>query len=253
MDDLCCGRRESNAKAKSPISCEGMELRSDNEQMEAPGHRIGVNSRQQSKSFLSTPIDPGLQLVIDAWSLLTRLRNVAEAQRRKAMTEPERAKPIDLAPTESLSELAAPSGAKRLRLPDTRRSVTHKFNISGHEGYVIVGFFENDQPGEVFLKVAKQGSTVRGLMDTIGVLTSLALQYSVPIEALAEKFEFQRFEPSGWTSNPEIGHARSITDYVFRWLGCQFSDEYRNSHPPLKATGSSHTAKGAHTSDIEPS
>ena len=153
------------------------------------------------------------------------------------MTEPKKAKSSEAAPAESFSELAAPSAAKRLRLPDTRRSVTHKFNISGYEGYVIVGFFENDQPGEVFLKVAKQGSTVRGLMDTIGVLTSLALQYGVPVEALAAKFEFARFEPSGWTSNPEIGHARSITDYVFRWLGCQFSDEYRASHPPLRARG----------------
>lgn len=168
------------------------------------------------------------------------------------MIEHAKTEPSETAPTESLSELAAPSGAKRLRLPDTRRSVTHKFNISGHEGYLIVGFFENDQPGEVFLKMAKQGSTVRGLMDTIGVLTSLALQYGVPIEALAKKFEFQRFEPSGWTSNPEIGHARSITDYVFRWLGSQFSEEYRNSHPPLGASGSSHTSQATRTGDTEP-
>jgi len=154
---------------------------------------------------------------------------------------------------ESLSEVSAPVGATRLRLPQTRRSVTHKFNISGHEGYVIVGLFENGQPGEVFLKVAKQGSTVSGLMDTIGVLTSLALQYGVPVEALAEKFEFSKFEPAGWTKNPEIGHARSITDYVFRWLGCQFSSEYRESHPPLQSITDSLESLEATANTVEPS
>ena len=131
--------------------------------------------------------------------------------------------------------------------------MTHKFNISGHEGYVIVGLFENGQPGEVFLKVAKQGSTVSGLMDTIGVLTSLALQYGVPVEALAEKFEFSKFEPAGWTKNPEIGHARSITDYVFRWLGCQFSSEYRESHPPLQSITDSLESLEATANTVEPS
>jgi ribonucleoside-diphosphate reductase alpha chain len=153
------------------------------------------------------------------------------------MTETERPLSPETVPTDSLANLSVPAGAKRLRLPDTRSSITHKFNISGHEGYVIVGLFENNLPGEVFLKVAKEGSTVRGLMDTIGVLTSLALQYGIPVEALAEKFEFARFEPSGWSSNVEIGHANSITDYLFRWLGCQFSAEYRKSHPPLAANG----------------
>src|SRR5687767_15083398 len=109
-------------------------------------------------------------------------------------------------PTTEATSAAASDGSIRLpapqrrRLPETRRSITHKFNISGHEGYVIVGLFEDGQPGEVFLKVAKQGSTVNGLMDTIGVLTSLALQYGVPAVALAEKFQFARFEPAGWTS-----------------------------------------------------
>ncbi len=83
--------------------------------------------------------------------------------------------------------------------------------------------------------MAKQGSTVRGLMDTIGVLTSVALQYGVPIETLAEKFEFARFEPSGWTKSPDIGYARSVIDYVFRWLGRVFSNEYHDARPPLKS------------------
>ncbi len=136
-------------------------------------------------------------------------------------------------PVPSLSDVTAPVEASRLRLPDTRLSLTHKFTIDGHEGYLIVGLNEDGWPGEAFIKMAKQGSTVRGLMDAIGVLTSLALQYGVPVETLAEKFEFARFEPAGWTKNPEIGYALSVIDYVFRWLGCQFSDEYRTNHPPL--------------------
>lgn len=159
------------------------------------------------------------------------------------MTEPVRQPANESASPRPPTELRAPAGADRWRLPETRRSITHKFNISGHEGYVIVGLYEDDRPGEVFLKVAKQGSTVRGLMDAIGVLTSLALQSGVPVETLAAKFDYARFEPAGWTNNPEIGHARSIVDYVFRWLGCQFSAEYRRSHSPLTSTDD----VGAHT------
>jgi ribonucleoside-diphosphate reductase alpha chain len=99
--------------------------------------------------------------------------------------------------------------------------------VGDHEGYLIVGLFEDGRPGELFLKMEKQGSAVSGLMDTIGVLTSLALQYGVPVEALARKFEYMRFEPSGWTENESIRHAHSITDYIFRWLGLRFSQEYR--------------------------
>lgn len=120
-----------------------------------------------------------------------------------------------------LNELVAPP---RRRLPDTRASLTHKFNVSGHEGYITVGLFDDGRPGEVFLKVAKQGSTVSGLMDAVGVLSSLALQYGVPVEKLAEKFEHSRFEPLGWTSNPTICEASSLVDYIFRWLRAEFAD-----------------------------
>jgi ribonucleoside-diphosphate reductase alpha chain len=135
----------------------------------------------------------------------------------------------------SLADVTAPAAASRVRLPETRSSLTHKFSIEGHEGYLTVGLYEDGRPGEVFIKMAKQGSTVRGLMDAIGVLTSLALQYGVPVETLAEKFEFARFEPAGWTKNPDIGYARSVVDYVFRWLGRVFSDEYHATRPPLKS------------------
>jgi ribonucleoside-diphosphate reductase alpha chain len=118
----------------------------------------------------------------------------------------------------------------RARLLDTRDSITHKFSISGHEGYFTVGLYDDGRPGELLIKMAKQGSTMSGLMDTIGVLTSLALQYGVPAETLARKFEQMRFEPSGWTRNAEIRNATSVVDYVFRWLGITFSAEFRTEH-----------------------
>jgi len=117
----------------------------------------------------------------------------------------------------------------RRRLPDTRTAVTHKFDIAGHEGYLTVGLFDDGQPGELFITMAKEGSTIGGLMDSIGTLTSLAWQYGVPLEALVRKFAHQRFEPSGFTKNPEIRNAASITDYVFRWLAFQFIPGYREN------------------------
>ena len=120
-----------------------------------------------------------------------------------------------------------PTPLHRKRLPDTRSSITHKFEVAQHEGYITVGFYEDGRPGEVFIKIAKHGSTISGLLDTIAVLTSLALQYGVPIEVLARKFEFTRFEPAGWTKNPELRHVQSLVDYIFRWLGIQCSKEYR--------------------------
>jgi ribonucleoside-diphosphate reductase alpha chain len=117
----------------------------------------------------------------------------------------------------------------RRRLPDTRTAVTHKFDIAGHEGYLTVGLFEDGAPGELFITMAKEGSTIGGLMDSIGTLTSLAWQYGVPLEALVRKFAHQRFEPSGFTKNPDIRNASSITDYVFRWLALEFIPGYRES------------------------
>jgi len=120
----------------------------------------------------------------------------------------------------------------RRRLPETRTAVTHKFDIAGHEGYLTVGLFEDHQPGELFITMAKEGSTIGGLMDAIGTLTSMALQYGVPLEALVKKFAHQRFEPSGFTKHPEIRNASSITDYVFRWMAIQFLAGYREQNSP---------------------
>jgi ribonucleoside-diphosphate reductase alpha chain len=110
----------------------------------------------------------------------------------------------------------------RRRLPDERRALTHKFQIAGHEGYVTVGLYPDGQPGEIFLKMAKEGSTVSGLMDTLATMTSIALQYGVPLRDLVSKFIHVRFEPSGFTGNPEVPIAKSTVDYIFRWMGSRF-------------------------------
>ena len=110
----------------------------------------------------------------------------------------------------------------RRKLPDERNSVTHKFSIGGHEGYITVGLYEDGTPGEVFISMAKEGSTISGLMDTLATSISYGLQYGVPLKFLVEKFSHVRFEPSGWTGNPQVPYAKSIIDYIFRWLGARF-------------------------------
>ena len=111
---------------------------------------------------------------------------------------------------------------KRRRLPDERQAITHKFDIAGHEGYITVGLFEDGQPGEIFLTMAKEGSTISGFADAFAQAISYSLQYGVPLQALVDKFSHARFEPSGMTKNPEIRFAKSIVDYIFRWLATKF-------------------------------
>jgi ribonucleoside-diphosphate reductase alpha chain len=112
--------------------------------------------------------------------------------------------------------------AIRRRLPDERHSLTHHFLIGGQEGYVTVGLYEDGVPGEMFIRMAKEGSTVSGLMDSFATAVSLALQYGVPMQVLCDKFSHTRFEPSGWSGNPKIGYAKSLMDYLFRWLELRF-------------------------------
>jgi ribonucleoside-diphosphate reductase alpha chain len=119
-------------------------------------------------------------------------------------------------------DLNAPPRAVRHKLQEERASITHKFNIGGHEGYVTVGLYPNGDPGELFVKMAKEGSTVSGLMDSFALAVSLALQHGVPLKVFCEKFAHTRFEPSGWSGNPDIGYAKSIMDYIFRWLQMRF-------------------------------
>ena len=116
----------------------------------------------------------------------------------------------------------APPRAMRNRLPAERASITHKFSLSGHEGYVTVGLYPSGAPGEIFIRMAKEGSTISGLMDSFATAISMCLQHGVPLKLLCEKFAHTRFEPSGWTGNPEIGYAKSIMDYLFRWMQMRF-------------------------------
>jgi ribonucleoside-diphosphate reductase alpha chain len=110
----------------------------------------------------------------------------------------------------------------RRKLPDERASITHKFSIAGHEGYITVGLYEDGAPGELFIQMSKEGSTISGLMDSFATAISFNLQYGVPLKFLVDKFSHVRFEPSGWTGNPHIPYAKSIMDYIFRWLGAKF-------------------------------
>jgi ribonucleoside-diphosphate reductase alpha chain len=150
----------------------------------------------------------------------------------------------------------------RRHLPNERPAITHKFNIQGHEGYITVGIFEDGTPGEIFLVMAKEGSTLSGIMDAFATSISLALQYGVPLSALVKKFSHMRFEPSGMTQNPQIPFAKSIADYIFRWLASRFlseeeqlragivplEDETSSSKKALEAT----VVRGKEKGSVEP-
>jgi len=131
-----------------------------------------------------------------------------------------------------------PPIANRYKLPDERASFTHKFTIGGHEGYITVGMYEDQSPGEIFVRMAKEGSVIAGLMDSFATAISLALQHGVPLYVLIEKFKGTRFEPSGFTGNQEIPIATSIMDYLFRWLAIRFPSDgpsMYERHPAARA------------------
>ena len=154
---------------------------------------------------LSEKIEVSARQVLDATNAFTAA--LASIARGASLSEEDR---------------SAPPRAVRHRLPEERASLTHKFGIAGHEGYITVGLYPNGQPGEIFIKMAKEGSTVSGLMDSFATAVSLSLQHGVPLKVLCEKFAHSRFEPSGWTGNEQIGYAKSIMDYIFRWLQLRF-------------------------------
>jgi ribonucleoside-diphosphate reductase alpha chain len=133
-----------------------------------------------------------------------------------------RTQPLNAGKDREAARTEAVARPVRRKLDDERQAVTHKFSIAGHEGYLTIGLYEDQQPGEIFLRMAKEGSTVSGLMDTIATMSSIALQYGVPLKALVDKFSHTRFEPSGFTNNKEIPIAKSVMDYVFRHLGNRF-------------------------------
>jgi ribonucleoside-diphosphate reductase alpha chain len=140
----------------------------------------------------------------------------------------------DRPPVEKIVERIVERPMRR-RLPNTRRSITHKFNVAGHEGYLTVGLYDDGQPGELFITMAKEGSTIGGVMDSLGTAISVALQYGVPTESLVNKFSHQRFEPAGMTDNADIPFAKSLVDYIFRWMGIEFIPGYRAANVPNRS------------------
>ena len=153
----------------------------------------------------------------------------------------------DSAKAEKEAAAAVAERPLRRRLAETRSSITHKFSVAGHEGYLTVGLYEDGQPGELFITMAKEGSTVGGLMDVVGTCVSMSLQYRVPLLTLVEKFRHARFEPSGMTSNKNIPFAKSLIDYIFCWLGCQFIPGYAEKNTPNGAKAIDAVSKAATT------
>jgi len=160
--------------------------------------------------------DDILNTYMDAWKL--GLKAIAVYRDNS-----KRSQPLATSQEDRKSEVIVAGGEiQRRRLPDERQAITHKFNIAGHEGYITVGLYEDGSPGEIFLVMAKEGSTLSGIMDAFATSISLALQFGVPLTALAQKFSHMRFEPSGFTTNKQIPYAKSVLDYIFRWLASKF-------------------------------
>jgi ribonucleoside-diphosphate reductase alpha chain len=161
----------------------------------------------------SATVDDVVETYIDSWKL--GLKAVAIYRDGSKRAQP-------LSSGKSAATAAPIASPVRRKLPDERASITHKFSVAGHEGYVTVGLYPDGAPGEVFISMNKAGSTISGLMDTIAVSVSTGLQYSVPLQFYVDKFSHVRFEPSGWTGNPQLPFAKSVVDYIFRWLGARF-------------------------------
>ena len=169
---------------------------------------------------INMPAEASVEDIMEAYITAWKLGVKAVAVYRDGC---KRIQPLNTARAEKTEAMPAVEARPvRRRLPQDCRSVRHKFDIAGHEGYIHVGLYDDGSPGELFIKIAKEGSTISGLMDTIGILTSMALQYGVPLDVLVSKFSHVRFEPSGFTKNPEIPLAKSLIDYIFRFLGAKF-------------------------------
>jgi ribonucleoside-diphosphate reductase alpha chain len=147
----------------------------------------------------------------------------AQALRTDAQQEVKAPADVDALIEAAVSKALAEAGPRRKRMPRERQSITHKFSIGGHEGYITAGMYEDGSVGEIFLTdIGKEGSTLRGMMNSYATAISIALQYGVPLETLVQKFSYMRFEPEGITSNPEIPFAKSMPDYIMRWLASRF-------------------------------
>jgi ribonucleoside-diphosphate reductase alpha chain len=170
-------------------------------------------------------VDEIMQAYLESWRLGAKAISIYRDGSKRTQplnTSRDKDKSADAVQQAAAAAVAAQPHPVRRRLPDERQSITHKFDIAGHEGYVTVGLFEDGTPGEIFLVMAKEGSTISGFADAFAQAISYALQYGVPLQVLVDKFSHARFEPSGMTKNPEVRFAKSIVDYIFRWMATKF-------------------------------
>jgi ribonucleoside-diphosphate reductase alpha chain len=176
-------------------------------------------------------VDEIMQAYIQSWKLGAKAISIYRdgSKRTQPLNTSKDRTPAEIA-RQAAADAALGRTPVRRRLPDERKAITHKFDIAGHEGYITVGLFEDGQPGEIFLVMAKEGSTISGFADAFAQAISYALQYGVPLQALVDKFSHVRFEPSGMTRNPEIRFAKSIVDYIFRWLASKFMSPEAQFH-----------------------
>jgi ribonucleoside-diphosphate reductase alpha chain len=199
----------------------------------------GAISKTVNMPRETTPADIG-GAYIEGW----RLGLKALAIYRDGSKE---SQPLNTSTEADKTAAKATPAPRRERLPDTRRSVTHKFNVGGHEGYITVGLYDDGRPGELFITMAKEGSTIGGLMDAFGTSVSMSLQYGVPLEVYVKKFSHTRFEPWGYTKNPDIPVAKSLVDYLFRWMGTEFIPGYREANRPGGYGGGEEATSGDDT------
>jgi ribonucleoside-diphosphate reductase alpha chain len=173
-------------------------------------------------------VEDVMNAYIESWKLGLKAVAIYRDNSKKSQPMSAAAEKKEEKPSPKVVEMPAPeqqelfARAQREKLPAERHSITHKFNIGGHEGYITVGKYDDGRPGEIFIKMAKEGSTLSGIMDGFALSVSVALQYGVPLKALVDKFMHTRFEPSGYTGNKEIPYAKSVLDYIARWLGSRF-------------------------------
>jgi ribonucleoside-diphosphate reductase alpha chain len=160
------------------------------------------------------------QAYVDSWRLGAKAVSIYRDGSKR--TQPLNTSKDKAAVAPGFGAASADAGPRRRRLPDERNAITHKFDIAGHEGYITVGLYEDGTPGEIFIVMAKEGSTISGFADAFAQAISYALQYGVPLQDLVDKFSHVRFEPSGMTKNPDVRFAKSIVDYIFRWMASKF-------------------------------
>jgi ribonucleoside-diphosphate reductase alpha chain len=221
------------SKGTQPLNTSMDEKKKDPSALDAVGSRVlanlsaGQQPAEADLKALEAKIGEKLevtakQVIAATAAFQNALEEIAKAAAVPVLTAAAAVQPAKELGKDPAQDPNGPPRAVRHRLPEERASITHKFSIAGHEGYITVGLYPTGQPGEIFIKMAKEGSTVSGLMDAFATSISLALQHGVPLKVLCEKFAHTRFEPSGWTGNEQIGYAKSLMDYIFRWLNLRF-------------------------------